>query len=143
MSIAVRQNLPTAWPQGQVLPRLAGGDSAAGVPRTRRIDPVAPANTHRNPSGNAIIRSAAPITDIASASAEETATPPLLRQQPGEAAAGFASAPFIAQVLAQEIVPEDTDRIPAKVRAGLAHYQAAVFPEISVIGPANATGLIL
>ena len=54
-----------------------------------------------------------------------------------------ASAAFVAQRLAQEILPEPESAEVARVRLGFEAYRDTLAQGVSVIGPANAEGVVI
>ncbi len=76
------------------------------------------------------------------------AEPPVASASASERAAdawksSTATTAFMAQHLAQEVMPEDGRDQPGALRRGLLHYRRALDQGIAVIGPANFAGLVV
>ncbi len=69
---------------------------------------------------------------------------PAARPQPVIASLlGLPSSGFVAQVIAQEVMPEQRDNVPAHVRDGRAAYRRAGGQDVAIIGPADAIGRVV
>ena len=56
---------------------------------------------------------------------------------------GLPSSGFVAQVIAQEVMPERRDTVPAHVRDGRDAYRRASDKDVAIIGPADAIGRVV
>ena len=56
---------------------------------------------------------------------------------------GLPSSGFVAQLIAQEVMPERRDAVPAHVRDGRNAYQRAAGQDVAIIGPADAVGRVV
>ena len=56
---------------------------------------------------------------------------------------GLPSSGFVAQVIAQEVMPERRDTVPAHVRDGRDAYRRAAGKDVAIIGPADAIGRVV
>ncbi len=56
---------------------------------------------------------------------------------------GLPSSGFVAQVIAQEVMPERRDTVPAHVRDGRDAYRRASGQDVAIIGPADAIGRLV
>lgn len=75
-----------------------------------------------------------------------TTRAPIPATQPRPVTAGLFGLPssgFVAQVIAQEVMPERRDTVPAHVRDGRNAYQQAAGQDVAIIGPADAIGQVV